>query len=123
MVTGFGTPDFTYTATTIYIFTTVEPSLACSLACMPLLRPVVEALAELDLPSSLPWLRLSTSHTRSQRSVENARDTFPLATRADDVAHQETHVSGNRWPGDKRNDQGAIYINRQFEQRLDKADS
>ncbi|KJZ72357.1 hypothetical protein HIM_08283 [Hirsutella minnesotensis 3608] len=37
--------DFTYSGSTLYLFTSIEPLLGCSLACMPLLQPVADMAA------------------------------------------------------------------------------
>ncbi|KAG8167237.1 hypothetical protein KVR01_002926 [Diaporthe batatas] len=51
---GLTSDDFTYTGTTLYLFSAIDVSVLCALACMPLLKPVGEKLAS---SSAVAWTR------------------------------------------------------------------
>jgi hypothetical protein len=63
-------PDFTYDAVNLYLFTALEPLLAISLACLPLLRPFSERIAG---SSALSWVKsLRSSMTLSKGSTAHS---------------------------------------------------
>jgi hypothetical protein len=68
-------PEFMYESATLYLFTGMEPLLAISLACMPLLRPAGEILAS---SSAMLWIRsfttsISLSRGGSKLSTDKAK--------------------------------------------------
>jgi hypothetical protein len=59
-------PDFTYDAGILFLFTALEPLLAISLACMPLLRPFGEKIAN---SSAVSWVRSVTSSITASKGT------------------------------------------------------
>lgn len=96
---GYDQSDFTYSGSTLYIFTVIEPLLSCSIACLPLLRPAAERVSEVG---KISWLKSfgsrsskhDTSHTAAGKSSFGNAIT---RTGEDSVGHQDTTGAHRQW--------------------------
>ncbi|KAK8036278.1 hypothetical protein PG993_008892 [Apiospora rasikravindrae] len=74
---GIGEEDLTLAGSPLYLFTGIEPHLACISACMPLLRPVYETLAS---SRSVAWIRSFIGQFKGRehpdRNVDSGRASF-----------------------------------------------
>ncbi|KAK6222395.1 hypothetical protein LQW54_001095 [Pestalotiopsis sp. IQ-011] len=96
---AYGQSDFTYSGSTLYIFTVIEPLLSCSIACLPLLGPAAEKVSAVGKVS---WLKsfgsLASKHDTSHATA--GRSSFGNAiTRTDEysVGHQDTTGAHRQW--------------------------
>lgn len=114
---GFTSNDFTYTGSTLYLFSAIDVSIACALACMPLLKPAGEALVSSSMVS---WMKTLTRTTRSQSSKASSGQHGWMKAGSSEGHRFESHVVGGRnaesLKGRSSDEQG-IYVNRQLEQQ------
>ncbi|KAK3984628.1 hypothetical protein QBC44DRAFT_336643 [Cladorrhinum sp. PSN332] len=86
--------DFTYSGSTLYLFTSIEPLLGISLACLPLLRPIGDRASGSPIANWVkdlvpPSLR-GSSWSRSKNSSSNDRY---IPTGSEEGLQQLTHVT------------------------------
>lgn len=113
-VLDYTNPDFTYSSTTLYLFTSIDSSLGVTLACMPLLRPLGERLEKC---SALTWVRSVTNTLRvPSRSASSARVGY-RETGSSDGPRFESTASGGGYQTQSLESDTGIYVKRQFEQR------
>ncbi|KAK4222684.1 hypothetical protein QBC38DRAFT_489287 [Podospora fimiseda] len=86
--------DFTYSGSTLYLFTSIEPLLGIALACLPLLRPIGDRASNSPIVSwvkdLVPSSLRGTSWSRSKNSSGNDRY---IPTGSQEGFQQLTHVT------------------------------
>lgn len=118
LVLGYDQSDFTYTGWMLYLFTVIEPLMACCLACMPLLQPVAEIAANNAL---LTWTKSLIGSSSGRTQPTTGRGGY-LSASSQEGLHHTTQVTSGGWhngfPGPDESTIGerGIYVNHQFEQ-------
>lgn len=108
---GYDSNDFTYTSWTLYLFSAIEVSVGCTLACMPLLKPAGKRLASSSVVS---WLRTLANTTRSHAVKESSRQHGWA-----EGPYSKSRVGGERDSEslkDRPSDERSIYVNREVNQ-------
>ncbi|KAK4156105.1 hypothetical protein C8A00DRAFT_12914 [Chaetomidium leptoderma] len=117
---GYDQTDFTYTGSTLYLFTSMEPLLACTLACMPMLQPVADMTTNSSVVSWAKSLvrtsRSGTQASSSGRQPSSGRQLGYLPTDSQEGLHHVAYVTANKeWTGSGAPERG-IYVNHHLEQ-------
>ncbi|KAI2608560.1 uncharacterized protein GGS25DRAFT_490794 [Hypoxylon fragiforme] len=104
---GYDQSDFTWSGSTLYLFTALEPLIACSLACMPLLRPVSEKLSASPVVTwAKSWVTYSTSGSsrfgRGQQSGDTGNDSLEGGLTVTTIGGGSNRFHWRRLSGDSR---------------------
>jgi hypothetical protein len=114
---GYDQSDFTYTGSTLYLFTSMEPLLACALACMPLLQPVANIATGSPVVS---WAKslVKSSRSRSQASASHNNGSYVPAGSQEGLHHTAYAIADKSGLGPASSASGdrGIYVNHQVEQ-------
>ncbi|KAK7998973.1 hypothetical protein PG991_014648 [Apiospora marii] len=93
---GLGGSDFSWTGSTLFLFTAIEAHLGCVLACMPLIRPAGEKLASMSFVS---WARSLINRSTASKSTNEG----PASAEA---LHCGPAGDWQKMPSDRLNDNG-----------------
>jgi hypothetical protein len=109
-------PEFTYDAATLYLFTILEPTIAIILACIPLLRPAGEKIAN---SSAVSWMKSVSSSIASSRNTSkySTHKGKSGATSIDEVPLQS--MAPNAKYGRLSDSSKNIHVTSKVEQRFD----
>ncbi|KAJ2998600.1 hypothetical protein NUW58_g272 [Xylaria curta] len=116
LIVEYGQNDFTWSGTTLYIFTGVEPLIACTISCLPLLRPVGGRITS---STPISWAMSLISTFKDKKSTQNSSTLG--ATDSSEGLNGNTFVTiggtpHRQWKRLNDNDR-RIHVGREFELR------
>lgn len=108
--------DFTYTGSTLYLFSAIDVSLLCAFACMPLLKPVGEKLVS---SSAVAWIKTLAQTTLSRAFKASSGQHDWAKSCSVEGPNLESAVVGGRnsmSSKDKTSSEQGIYVDCRVEQ-------
>ncbi|KAI0534767.1 hypothetical protein GGR58DRAFT_504943 [Xylaria digitata] len=116
LIIEYGQTDFTWSGTTLYIFTSIEALLACTISCLPLLRPVGGQIA-----SSVPisWAMSLVSTFKDKKNTQNSSVLEAMVSSEGSNSSTFMTIGGTPHRQWKRLDDNErkIHVGREFELR------